>query len=106
MRPQQVNRLGLAAVAVLSVAALLTVLPAALNTVVTGQVPRPEGDEGTVAHIFQLSLAALFPATLLFLVTANWTRPWQNARALAFPACAVVLALGILYHFEHIAISK
>jgi hypothetical protein len=105
MRSQQANRLSLAAVVVFSVTALLTLLPAALNAVITGQVPRPEPDEGTGAHIFQLSVAALLPTTLLFLTTADWARPLQNARALAFPACAVVLAFGILYYFEHIAIS-
>ncbi len=106
MRPRQVNRLSFAVVVVLSLTALLTLLPAALYAVLTGQVPRPEADEGTGAHIFQLSVAALLPTTLLFLATADWARPWRNARALAFPACAVVLAFGILYYFEHIASSK
>lgn len=106
VRSKQVNRLSLAAVVVLSATALLTLLPAALNAVITGQVPRPEPDEGTGAHVFQLSVAALLPSTLLFLATADWARPWQNARALALPACAVMLAFGILYYFEHTAIIR
>ena len=106
MHSRQVNGLSLAAVVVLSVTTLLTVLPAALTAAITGQVPRPASDEGPGAHIFQLSVAGLLPTTLLFLATADWARPWRTARALAFPACAVVLAFGILYYFEHFVIGR
>ena len=38
----------------------------------SGQPPGREPDEGTGAHIFQLSIAAMVPATLVFLATADW----------------------------------
>ena len=71
-------------------------LPAVLN----GQIPPPEPDEGTLAHVFQLSIVALVPMGLVFLATADWTRPLRNVWRLAFPATAVVLAFSILYYFE------
>src|ERR1019366_9029000 len=69
------------------------VLPAVLS----GHIPPPGPDEGTSAHIFQLSIVALVPVGLLFLATADWTQPVRSVRRLAFPAAAVVLAFGILY---------
>ncbi len=100
MRGQQINRVSYVGLVVLSLAALMTVLPTALRTVLTGQMPTLEPDEGAGAHIFQLSIAALAPIGFLFLATADWTRPLQIVRRLAFPGAAVVLAFGILYYFE------
>ncbi len=100
MRGQQINRVSNIGLVVLSLAALLTVLPSALRVVLTGQMPILEPDEGTGAHIFQLSLAALVPMGFLFFATADWTRPLRTARWLALPGAAVILALGILYYFE------
>ncbi len=59
MRGQQINRVSNIGLVVLSLAVLLTVLPTALRAVLTGQMPTPELDEGTGAHIFQLSIVAL-----------------------------------------------
>ncbi len=100
MRGQQINLASNIGLVVLSLAALLTVLPSALRAVLTGQMPTLEPDEGTGAHIFQLSIVALVPMGFLFLATADWTQPWRMVRRLAFPGAAVVLACGILYYFE------
>jgi hypothetical protein len=54
-----------------------------------------------LAHIFQLSIAALGPAILLFLLTADWRRPLESVRPLVVPAAALVLAFAALYYLEH-----
>ena len=100
MRGQQINRVSTVGLIVLSLTALLTVLPGALRAVLSGHIPPPEPDEGTGAHIFQLSIVALVPMGLIFLATTDWTQPLRSVRRLAFPAAAVVLAFGILYYWE------
>ena len=96
MRVQQVNRVSGKVVIVLSLIALFTVMSGYL------QSPHPpEPDEGTAAHIFQLSIAILVPVLLLFLITADWKQPLRSARPLAIPAAALVLAFGALYYLEH-----
>ena len=50
MRGQQINRVSNIGLVVLSLAALLTVLPSALRAVLTGQMPTLEPDEGTGKH--------------------------------------------------------
>ena len=95
MGEQHINRVSGYFVLALSVIALLTVLTAYLPGYV------PQQDEGTAAHIFQLSIALLAPAGLVFLATADWTRPSSIARRLAFPASVVGLAFGALYYVEH-----
>jgi hypothetical protein len=103
MRGQRINRVSGIVLIVLSVTALLTVLsgyrvsfqPFSIYT----EPPQP--DEGTGAHIFQLSIAALAPTILLFLATLDWKRPVRSARPLAFSAAAVALAFGALYYLEH-----
>ena len=93
MCEQQVNRISGKVLIVLSLTALLAVL--------SGYTQPPPPDEGAAAHIFQLSIAALVPMFLLFLATADWRQPGQSTRPLAFPATALVLALGALYYLEH-----
>jgi hypothetical protein len=102
MRAQQLNRLSTLGLVVLSLTALLTVLPFALRAVLTGHIPPPEPDEGTGAHIFQLSIVALVPTGVLFFATADWTQPLRSARRLIFPVVALILAFGILYYFEKV----
>lgn len=103
MGRQRINRVCGIVLIVLSLTALLTVLSAFRVSVrpfsIYTQPPQP--DEGTQAHIFQLSIVALAPTILLFLATADWTRPLRSARPLAFSAAAVVLAFGALYYLEH-----
>ena len=96
MRGQQINRVTGKVVIVLSVTALLTVLSG-----YTQPPQPPEPDEGTAAHIFQLSIVALVPTILLFLATPDWKQPWRSARPLTFPAVTLVLAFGALYYLEH-----
>jgi hypothetical protein len=66
-----------------------------------GYTQRPLDDEGTLAHLFQLSMVALMPAGLLFVVTADWARPAKVLRRLAAPAVLILLAFGGLYYLEH-----
>ena len=102
MRTQRLNRVSTFGLVALSLSALLTVLPFALRAVLTGYIPPPEPDEGTGAHIFQLSIMALVPTGVLFFATADWTQPLRSARRLVFPAAALILAFGILYYFEKV----
>jgi cytochrome bd-type quinol oxidase subunit 2 len=95
-RAQRVNRAAALATIVLSLIALPTVLSGYL------QPPQPrETDEGTAAHIFQLSIAALFPSLLLFLATADWKQPARSARPLVVPAAALTIAFATLFYLEH-----
>ena len=93
MRTQQINRVSVKVLIVLSLIALLTVL--------SGYTQPPQPDEDAAAHIFQLSIVALVPTILLFIATADWKRPLRSARPLVFPAAALVLAFGALYYLEH-----
>jgi uncharacterized membrane protein len=93
MHGQQINRVSRKVIIVLSLTALFTV--------VSGYFQAAQADEGTAAHIFQLSIVALVPMIILFLATADWRQPLQSARPLGFPAAALVLAFGALYYLEH-----
>ena len=93
MTRQQVNRVSGRVILALSLIALLTVL--------SGYFQPPQPDEGTAAHIFQLSIVALVPLILLFLATADWKQPSRSARPLAFPVAALVVAFAALYYLEH-----
>ena len=87
------HRFGALAVLFLSIVALATVL--------TGIGRPPEPDEGTAAHVFQLSVAAILPALLLYLFTADMQRPWREARWLAIAGVVLGLAFTLLYWMEH-----
>jgi hypothetical protein len=93
MRGQQINRVCGNAVIVMSLIALIAVL--------SGYTQPPQTDEGTGAHVFQLSILALVPMILLFLVTADWRQPMRSVRPLAFCAATLVSAFGALYYLEH-----
>jgi hypothetical protein len=94
-RSPKINRIAARLILVLSLIALLTVLSGYAHS------PQPpETDEGTAAHIFQLSIVALVPAILLFLATADWQKPLRGMRPLAFPATAVMLAFAALFYLE------
>jgi hypothetical protein len=96
MLEQQINRVSKIFLVVLSLIALATVVSGFF------QPPHPEADEGAAAHIFQLSIVAFVPTTLLFLVTADWGQPLRTVRALAFPVITVLIACGVLYYLEHV----
>ena len=96
MRTQQINRVSSVVLILLSLTALATV--------VTGLIwppPMPEPDEGTQAHIFQLSIAALLPMTIVVLATADLRQPWRSVRPLVISVAATVLAFAGLYYLEH-----
>ena len=96
MRTRQINVVSGVVHIVLSLTALLTVM--------TGLLWPPRlanPDEGTQAHIFQLSIAALLPMTMLVIATADWRLPWRSARPLIISSVAMVLAFGGLYYLEH-----
>jgi uncharacterized membrane protein len=93
MHAQQLNRISGRVLIFLSLTALLAVL--------SGYFQPPQPDEGTAAHIFQLSIVALVPMILLFLATLDWKRPLRSSRLLAFPAAALAFAFGALYYLEH-----
>jgi len=89
----QINRVSGRIIIALSFTALLAVL--------SGYTHPLQADEGTAAHIFQLSIVALIPTVILFLATADWRQPLRSARFLALPGTALVLAFGALYYLEH-----
>jgi hypothetical protein len=96
MRAHQLNRMCSVVLIALSVTALVTV--------VTGLIwppPVPEPDEGTQAHLFQVSVAGLLPVTVVVVATADWRRPWRSMLPLAVAMLATVLAFAGLYYLEH-----
>ncbi len=92
-RGEKINRASGIVLIALSLTALLAVL--------SGYAQPPQPDEGTAAHIFQLSIVLLVPALLLFLATADWKQPWRSARPLAFSSISLVIAFAALYYLEH-----
>jgi len=95
------NRASTVGLVLLSTVALGTILSATVAILLSGQLPPPETDEGIGAHVFQLSILAMLPVGLFFLVTADWTAPSRVVRRLAFPTVAVLAAFALLYYFEH-----
>jgi uncharacterized membrane protein len=93
MHSEQINRV--------SGKLLLALTLVAFFTVLTGFFQAPQPDEGTAAHIFQLSVVMTFAVGVLFLVTADWHHPRHTARFLAFPIAALLLAFAALYYLEH-----
>ena len=88
-----VNRVSRIVMVVLSVTALLTVL--------WGYTQSPQPDEGTPAHIFQLSVVLGAFVMFLFLGTADWTQPSHIVRRLAIPVAAFGLSFAALYYMEN-----
>ena len=96
------RRASLAGLFIFSLVALVTILSAVIPILIKGQVPPPATDEGTQAHIFQLSILALLPTGLIFLATADWSRPLLVVRAVALPTLFVLASFLLLYLFEHV----
>src|SRR5215471_10677082 len=97
MRAHQINRLSSVLLILLSVTALITVI--------TGLIwppPLPEPDEGTRAHLFQLSIAALLPMTVIVVGTADWHQPWRTMLPVIIAFISAVLAFVGLYYLEHL----
>jgi O-antigen/teichoic acid export membrane protein len=96
MRAQQVNRLSSVLLILLSVTALVTVVAGLIWS-----PPAPEPDEGTLAHVFQLSIAGLLPMTVIVVATGEW-RSWRSLLPLVIAFIAAVLAFAGLYYLEHL----
>jgi hypothetical protein len=94
------NRLSTLSLIVLSAIAF-PVLPLWYG-MLTRHVPPPEGDEGTAAHVFQLSISGLLPIGLVFLATTDRTQPVQAMRRMALPGVLVVLALSTVFYLENV----
>jgi hypothetical protein len=98
MSKQRINRLSSAVLLILSLIALATVLSGFLQ----GAYRKPpEPDEGTAAHIFQLSVVSAVPAFLVFVFTADWQRPWRALRTLVVPIILLAVSFCALYYLEH-----
>lgn len=98
---RRLNVVSTVGLVVFSLAAILPLLVVVVPVMLGGPLPPPERDEGTGAHIFQLSIAALLPVGLLFVATADWSKPGQVVRRLAYPIVVVILAFVTLYYLEH-----
>ena len=92
MLVQQINRVSIIVLIILSLAALLTV--------VSGYARPPQPDD-IREHIFQLAIVALVPMLLVFLASADRRQPLRSARLLAVPAAASAVAFAALYVLEH-----
>jgi hypothetical protein len=81
--------------------ALIVLSLIALVAVLSGSTQPFQPDEGSAAHVFQLSIVAQLFMILVFAATADWKRPWRSARPLALQAVTLGLAFVALYHLEH-----
>lgn len=88
----EINRLSGRIILALSLIALLCVASGYFQ---------PQSDEGSAAHIFQLSIVALIPMGLFFVATVDRDRPWQSLRRLVVPAAVLAIAFAALYRLEH-----
>ena len=97
MQTRDINRVSSVVLVLLSLVALVTVATGLIWPAAT-----PDPDEGTQAHIFQLSIAGLLPVTVIVVSTADWGRPWRSARPLALAVVTTLLAFAGLYYLEHV----
>jgi hypothetical protein len=101
MSGQGMNRISGYVVLGLSLFAMSLVLGATILAMLGTFNPSPDGDEGTAAHLFQLTIVLLVPAGLTFLATANWQQPGGVVKRLMVPSVALVVAFSALYYMEH-----
>jgi len=95
-----INRISSWVVHILSLFAMCLVVGATALTKI-GKL-HPSRDEGTAAHLFQIAVALLLPAGLVFLLSADWRKPGRVALRLVAPAIALVIAFSTLYYMEHV----
>jgi hypothetical protein len=93
MQTQRINHINAKIITLLSCIALLTVL--------TGYFQPPQRDEGTGAHIFQISIVLLAPTILIYFATADWKQWTRSVRRLILPVAALALAFAALSYLEH-----
>lgn len=84
----------------LALFALALVLGVGLLATLGRFEPAPDGDEGAPARLFQLAVALLVPAGLVFAATADWRQPLRVLRGYAAPALALGLAFVALFYLE------
>ena len=101
MSEHRVNRVSGFVVLGLSLFVMSLVVGATILASLGRLDPSPDGDEGTLAHLFQLAIVLILPAGLTFLMTANWERPLGVVKRLTVPALAIVVAFSTLYYMEH-----
>jgi len=95
-----INRISSWVVHILSLFAMCLVVGATALTKI-GKL-HPSRDEGTAAHLFQIAVALLLPAGLVFLLSADWRKPARVALRLVAPAIALTIAFSTLYYMEHV----
>lgn len=93
MLSERLNRISRRSLIIFSLIALLMVI--------SGFFQAPQADEGSAAHIFQISVVLFVGALLVFLATADWKQPLRSARPLVIPGSALVLAFAALFYLEH-----
>ena len=101
MNESSANRISGFAVLGLSLFAMSLVVGATVLARLGRLDPSPGGDEGTLAHLFQLAIVLLLPAGLTYLATANWQQPLNVVKRLVVPTAALVVAFSTLYYMEH-----
>jgi hypothetical protein len=94
-----INRISSWAIHILSLFAMCLVVGATALTRI-GKL-HASRDEGTGAHLFQLAVALLIPAGLVYLLSADWRKPLRVALRLVAPAIALVITFATLYYMEH-----
>ena len=94
MRSTRVNQASSLAIIVFSVTALAVVLWAVHTAALT--------DEGTGAPPFSTVGRSLYPVTLVYLITADWSQPWRSARPIAIAVATTTLAFAALFYLEHV----
>jgi hypothetical protein len=97
VRASEVNFVSGIGLNVLSVIAALTVTGSVLVSVSSGDTQLHHLSESYTGTIFSLSIIVLVPTMLLFLATADWTRPGHVAERLTFPAVALSFSFLVLY---------
>ena len=90
------NRVAAAALVLLSLVLLGDVVSGVL-----GAPQPPSSDEGTQAHIFQLTVALLVPAMLVSVVIWDRARPLRTAWPLVLAAAALLISFALVYRLEH-----
>jgi uncharacterized membrane protein len=95
MNREKINRISATTPIVLSLIAFALVMIAVRTGWEMGY-----GDEGTMAHIFQLLIVAQVPFIVIFISTANWKRGRRVAGLIALQAAALVLALAPVAWFK------
>ena len=94
-----INRISSWVVHILSLFAMALVVGATALTKI-GKL-KLSHDEGTLAHLFQIAVALLIPAGLVFLLSSDWRKPVRVVLRLVVPVIALAIAFGTLYYMEH-----